>query len=482
MASPSWASLPVHLHDRIASFFASENLHTMAAVDTTMRNAATRVAMARFSPVVDAVSKPTDKTDSAFLNAIDRGDLFLANQVRAADPRVETHPAVRVRLKGSPNVHMQSEVGHDVYNLHHPSSRQLAAASPNPRLLQAHLDKPDDPAFPALHLAAARAKPANVRTLLAGSSPDLADSKGQRALHTVGDAETAQALIDAGANPNFLDHGDWAPLHRARDGQVVRVLLKAGARPDPWALALARDATAVRLLTKAGVDPDAVLQEATREGHTTPVHVVLQEYAYGRTSKGAVNEIVKHLSPAAKRQSGLYAIAFSPETVRLLATHGVEARHTDECPPHEPCNALACAIMEGRADRLGALLKYAPDANVNSRAFLNHVPLMSLCAAAGDIECAKMLQRHDAPMKAEDSTGRTPLIYALLQPEFVAWLIAQPYGNVAHQDVRHRLQHVLAMPTDEFHRWMPQVSIMCAGGIFANIEERRQQVRMLLEE
>lgn len=105
--------------------------------------------------------------------------------------------------------------------------------------------------------------PAGVVALLlnAGARVD-GEMEGMTALHRVGDAASAQLLIDAGADPNVANNDEQhAPLHEVDDPGVIGVLISSGAnvnqrdRMGSTPIYDKYDAESVRLLLKAGADP-----------------------------------------------------------------------------------------------------------------------------------------------------------------------------------------------------------------------------------
>jgi ankyrin repeat protein len=183
---------------------------------------------------------------SAFIAAVDAGDVATVSAFLAADPSL-------AGARGSDGV---SALLHARYRFHREVLDTLLAADPEMDIFDAaalgHIDRlrhrlDEDPGrarayaadgFTALHLAAFFGKPGATRVLLdAGASVDDYGSNDfqNQPLHAAAagrHAEVCRLLLAAGADVNATQHGGYAPLHEVAasgDVELVELFLSAGA-------------------------------------------------------------------------------------------------------------------------------------------------------------------------------------------------------------------------------------------------------------
>src|SRR5262245_1988814 len=105
--------------------------------------------------------------------------------------------------------------------------------------------------------------------------------------------------------------------------------------------------------------------------------------------------------------------------LQVLALHAVAAE--DGAPVPSLPAAMAAAIRQGDAERLGALLQDA--ALVSSRDAAGNTPLI-LAALYGNLETVELLLKHGADPNAANLAGVTPLLRAATDAGKVERLLA----------------------------------------------------------
>lgn len=294
-------------------------------------------------------------------------------------------------------------------------------------LIKNHANANKESIASPLHVAASEGRIKNVELLLSrGAFINAKDSKEETALHYAarnGQAKIVELLIKKGAVVDTSNAKGDTALHQAvcqGHLEVVKVLVANGASVktslDEKSLlvrAMRHNVEMIEFLISSGaeIDKPQLIQGgpfsvAVTFGSKKLVEVFLKRKEalansyLGSTSKTPILIVAAQLDHA--------------EIVKLLIAYGANVNAVDM--NNQNCTALEAAVLRGSENAVQVLIDNGARVNgyINCRNIVQRLSPLHIAVFSGYNDIVKMLLNcNKTDVNAKDSTGRTPLVWAI---------------------------------------------------------------------